>query len=115
MIVINLRQTCSTCFHESIKAIREKLRESFLYLVKQDIFIDKSLLLLYLIFRTMPDDQTANITKGPADPLIQALDKLGSGSNFLWIIFIFTLTPTIFNGMHSMSYIFIAEVSTRLR
>lgn len=49
------------------------------------------------------------------DPLLEALDKLGCGSNFLWIIFIFTLTPTIFNGMHSMSYIFIAEVRlTRL-
>ncbi|KOC64247.1 Organic cation transporter protein [Habropoda laboriosa] len=46
------------------------------------------------------------------DPLLEALDKLGCGSNFLWIIFIFTLTPTIFNGMHSMSYIFIAEVPT---
>ncbi|XP_076223957.1 organic cation transporter protein-like [Nomia melanderi] len=45
-----------------------------------------------------------------ADPLLVALDRLGCGSNFLWIIFIFTLTPTIFNGMHSMSYIFIAEI-----
>lgn len=45
------------------------------------------------------------------DPLLEALDKLGYGSSFLWIIFIFTLTPTIFNGMHSMSYIFIAEVN----
>ncbi|XP_033177610.1 organic cation transporter protein-like isoform X2 [Bombus impatiens] len=46
------------------------------------------------------------------DPLLEALDKLGYGSSFLWIIFIFTLTPTIFNGMHSMSYIFIAETPT---
>ena len=45
------------------------------------------------------------------DPLLEALDKLGRGSNFLWIIFIFTLTPMVFNGMHSMSYIFIADVS----
>ena len=48
------------------------------------------------------------------DPLLEALDKLGCGSNFLWIIFIFTLTPTVFNGMHSMSYIFIADVSVSL-
>ncbi|KOX69946.1 Organic cation transporter protein [Melipona quadrifasciata] len=46
------------------------------------------------------------------DPLLEALDKLGCGSNFLWIIFIFTLTPTVFNGMHSMSYIFIADIPT---
>ncbi|XP_043523359.1 organic cation transporter protein [Frieseomelitta varia] len=44
------------------------------------------------------------------DPLLEALDKLGRGSNFLWTIFIFTLTPMVFNGMHSMSYIFIADV-----
>ncbi|XP_012134615.2 organic cation transporter protein [Megachile rotundata] len=44
------------------------------------------------------------------DPLLQSMDKLGTGSNFLWMIFIFTLTPTIFNGMHSLSYIFIADI-----
>nr|XP_033335438.1 organic cation transporter protein [Megalopta genalis]XP_033335439.1 organic cation transporter protein [Megalopta genalis]XP_033335441.1 organic cation transporter protein [Megalopta genalis]XP_033335442.1 organic cation transporter protein [Megalopta genalis]XP_033335443.1 organic cation transporter protein [Megalopta genalis] len=44
------------------------------------------------------------------DPLLMELDKLGNGSQFLWMIFIFTLIPTIFNGMYSMSYIFIAEV-----
>ncbi|XP_078050216.1 organic cation transporter protein [Augochlora pura] len=44
------------------------------------------------------------------DPLFTELDKLGNGSRFLWKIFTFTLIPTIFNGMHSMSYIFIAEV-----
>ncbi|XP_076686945.1 organic cation transporter protein [Andrena cerasifolii] len=61
----------------------------------------------------MSDEQTDDTaTAKPTDPLIEALDKLGCGSNFLWIIFIFTLTPTMFNGMHSMSYIFIAEVPT---
>ncbi|XP_076277681.1 organic cation transporter protein [Lasioglossum baleicum] len=61
----------------------------------------------------MSGDPSDDMTKSKAtDPLLVELDKLGSGSNFLWIIFIFTLTPTIFNGMHSMSYIFIAEVPT---
>ncbi|XP_054002072.1 organic cation transporter protein-like [Hylaeus anthracinus] len=61
----------------------------------------------------MSDDQVDGAIKSKdTDPLLQALEKLGLGSNFLWIIFIFTLTPTIFNGMHSMSYIFIAEVPT---
>ncbi|XP_076163555.1 organic cation transporter protein isoform X2 [Ptiloglossa arizonensis] len=59
----------------------------------------------------MLDDQADDGIKAKAtDPLLEAVDKLGVGSNFLWTIFIFTLTPTIFNGMHSMSYIFIAEV-----
>lgn len=59
----------------------------------------------------MSDEQTDDtVTAKPTDPLIEALDKLGRGSNFLWIIFIFTITPSMFNGMHSMSYIFIAEV-----
>ncbi|KAG7208609.1 hypothetical protein KM043_014817 [Ampulex compressa] len=40
----------------------------------------------------------------------ELVSKLGQGSGLLWTIFIFTITPTIFNGMHSMSYIFIAEV-----
>lgn len=64
----------------------------------------------------MITDQDNDIERTKStDPLLEALDKLGCGSNFLWIIFIFTLTPTIFNGMHSMSYIFIAEVRlTRL-
>ncbi|KAK2580809.1 hypothetical protein KPH14_011543 [Odynerus spinipes] len=44
------------------------------------------------------------------EPLLTALDKLGEGSTFLWIIFILTTIPTLFNGMHSMAYIFIAEV-----
>lgn len=73
---------------------------------------------LYLIprERNMITDQDNDIERTKStDPLLEALDKLGCGSNFLWIIFIFTLTPTIFNGMHSMSYIFIAEVRlTRL-
>ncbi|OAD57752.1 Organic cation transporter protein, partial [Eufriesea mexicana] len=61
----------------------------------------------------MSTDQDNETVKAKAtDPLLEALDRLGCGSNFLWIIFIFTLTPTIFNGMHSMSYIFIAEVPT---
>ncbi|XP_012348496.1 organic cation transporter protein [Apis florea] len=70
---------------------------------------------LYLILRerNMITDQDNDIERTKStDPLLEALDKLGCGSNFLWIIFIFTLTPTIFNGMHSMSYIFIAEVPT---
>ncbi|XP_029041767.1 organic cation transporter protein [Osmia bicornis bicornis] len=56
----------------------------------------------------MSDDE--NYDTKSTDPLLEDLDKLGCGSNFLWMIFIFTLTPTIFNGMHSMSYIFIADV-----
>lgn len=47
------------------------------------------------------------------DELMSALDELGEGSKFLWKIFILTLTPTIFNGMHSMSYVFTTEVSTK--
>lgn len=44
------------------------------------------------------------------EPLLTALDKLGEGSTFLWMIFILTTIPTLFNGMHSMAYIFIAEI-----
>lgn len=44
------------------------------------------------------------------EPLLTALNKLGEGSTFLWMIFILTTIPTLFNGMHSMAYIFIAEV-----
>lgn len=44
------------------------------------------------------------------EPLLNALEKLGEGSNFLYLIFILTTIPTLFNGMHSMAYIFIAEV-----
>lgn len=48
------------------------------------------------------------------EPLLNALEKLGEGSNFLYLIFILTTIPTLFNGMHSMAYIFIAEVSVSL-
>lgn len=48
----------------------------------------------------------------PEDPLIRALDELGEGSGFLWMIFFFTMFPTIFAGMHSNTYIFIAQVRT---
>ncbi|XP_043249538.1 organic cation transporter protein-like [Colletes gigas] len=58
------------------------------------------------------DQEDDTVKAKDTDPLLKALDKLGLGSNFLSIIFIFTLTPTIFNGLHSMSYIFIAEVPT---
>lgn len=44
------------------------------------------------------------------DPLLEELGRLGEGSSFLWLIFIFTITPTVFNGLHSMSHIFTAEV-----
>ncbi|CAB0037967.1 unnamed protein product [Trichogramma brassicae] len=44
------------------------------------------------------------------DPLTKALDKLGEGSGFLWMIFFFTMLPPIFAGMHSNTYIFMAEV-----
>ncbi|OXU21339.1 hypothetical protein TSAR_002331 [Trichomalopsis sarcophagae] len=48
---------------------------------------------------------------GPVeDPLTTALDKLGQGSGFLWMIFFFLMFPTIFSGMHSNTYIFIAEI-----
>lgn len=52
---------------------------------------------------------------GPVeDPLTKALDKLGEGSGFVWMIFFFLMFPTIFAGMHSNTYIFIAEVSFTL-
>ncbi|XP_014606015.1 PREDICTED: organic cation transporter protein-like [Polistes canadensis] len=44
------------------------------------------------------------------EQLLTALNKLGEGSTFLYMIFILTTIPTIFNGMHSMAYIFIAEI-----
>ncbi|XP_011505904.1 PREDICTED: organic cation transporter protein-like [Ceratosolen solmsi marchali] len=44
------------------------------------------------------------------DPLTKALDKLGEGSPFLWMVFFFTMFPTIFAGMHSNTYIFIAQI-----
>lgn len=45
------------------------------------------------------------------DDLVAALNELGNGSKFLWLVFVLTLTPTVFNGLHSMSYIFITEVA----
>ncbi|XP_058795651.1 organic cation transporter protein [Phymastichus coffea] len=44
------------------------------------------------------------------DPLVEALDELGGGSAFLWMVFFFTVFPTVFAGMHSNTYIFIAEI-----
>ncbi|XP_014207000.1 organic cation transporter protein [Copidosoma floridanum] len=46
------------------------------------------------------------------DPLTRVLDELGDGSSLVWIIFLFTMFPTIFAGMHSNTYIFIAENPT---
>ncbi|XP_015172993.1 PREDICTED: organic cation transporter protein-like [Polistes dominula] len=44
------------------------------------------------------------------EQLLVALNKLGKGSTFLYMIFILTTIPACFNGMHSMAYIFIAEI-----
>ncbi|XP_011302376.1 organic cation transporter protein [Fopius arisanus] len=44
------------------------------------------------------------------DELLSALDKLGDGSKFLWLVFTLTLTPTVFNGLQSMSYVFTTEI-----
>lgn len=43
--------------------------------------------------------------------LLQILDKLGQGSKLLWIVFVVSITTSLVNGLHSMSYVFIAEVS----
>ncbi|XP_057339233.1 organic cation transporter protein-like isoform X2 [Microplitis mediator] len=42
--------------------------------------------------------------------LLQAIDKLGRGSKFLWIIFIINILTSILWGINGLSYIFIAEV-----
>ncbi|XP_012262132.2 organic cation transporter protein isoform X2 [Athalia rosae] len=46
------------------------------------------------------------------DELVTALDKLGEGSKLLWLVFALTATPTLFNGLHATSYVFLAEVPT---
>ncbi|XP_066594904.1 organic cation transporter protein [Prorops nasuta] len=46
----------------------------------------------------------------PKDHLLEALQKLGKGSGFLYMIFFFTVTPLLLNGMTTMSQIFIAAV-----
>lgn len=45
-----------------------------------------------------------------SDPLLQALGKIGEGSGLLWKIFIMSIIPAIFSGMHAVSYVFTAEV-----
>ncbi|XP_044583277.1 organic cation transporter-like protein isoform X1 [Cotesia glomerata] len=42
--------------------------------------------------------------------LLQILDKLGQGSKLLWIVFVVSIITSLVNGLHSMSYIFIAEI-----
>ncbi|KAI4498563.1 hypothetical protein M0802_006269 [Mischocyttarus mexicanus] len=42
--------------------------------------------------------------------LLAAVNKLGEGSTLLYMIFTLTTIPALFNGMHSMAYIFIAEI-----
>ncbi|XP_015126802.1 organic cation transporter protein [Diachasma alloeum] len=44
------------------------------------------------------------------DELLTALDKLGEGSKLLWLVFTLTLTPTVLNGLQSMSYVFTTEI-----
>ena len=47
------------------------------------------------------------------DALTKILDELGEGSLFLYLIFLLTIFPTIFSGMHSNTYIFMAEVQCK--
>lgn len=46
------------------------------------------------------------------DELEIVLDKLGKGSKLLWLVFALTATPTLFNGLHATSYVFLAEVQS---
>ncbi|XP_074104422.1 organic cation transporter protein-like [Cotesia typhae] len=42
--------------------------------------------------------------------LLQAIDELGRGSKLLWIVFLLNVINSIVNALHTMSYIFIAEI-----
>lgn len=42
--------------------------------------------------------------------LQQAINELGKGSKLLWIVFSLSVMSSILKSMHTMSYIFIAEV-----
>lgn len=66
------------------------------------------------IFRDNESSKMEATRTDEKDGLLTILDELSKGSKFLWTIFILTLTPTIFNGMHSMSYTFTTEVCTSM-
>ncbi|XP_057337325.1 organic cation transporter protein-like [Microplitis mediator] len=42
--------------------------------------------------------------------LVRTLDELGRSSKLLWVVFIVSALASLTNGLHSMSYVFIAEV-----
>lgn len=41
-----------------------------------------------------------------------ALEKLGRGSKLVWTVFFFTVLSTFFSALHTVSYIFTAEVTS---
>lgn len=42
--------------------------------------------------------------------LLQAIDELGRGSKLLWIAFFVSAISSLLKSLHTMSYVFIAEV-----
>lgn len=52
-------------------------------------------------------DHTPNHFK---DVILKKLDELGNGSNWLWITFFLCLTPSILNGFHASSYVFLGQM-----
>ncbi|XP_046431975.1 organic cation transporter protein isoform X1 [Neodiprion fabricii] len=65
-----------------------------------------------LIQDAMAEEEGGKKKIGEKDELEYALDKLGEGSKLLWLVFALTATPTLFNGLHATSYVFLAEVPT---
>lgn len=43
--------------------------------------------------------------------ILRALDELEQGSKLIWIVLFVSISVSLLNGFHTMSYIFVAEVS----
>lgn len=42
--------------------------------------------------------------------ILNKLEQLGSGSRWIWMTFILCLTPSILNGFHTSSYVFLGQM-----
>lgn len=52
-------------------------------------------------------DETSNAYR---ELILNKLEHLGNGSRWLWITFFMCLTPSILNGFHTSSYVFIGQM-----
>ncbi|XP_063696923.1 organic cation transporter protein [Culicoides brevitarsis] len=49
-------------------------------------------------------------TEAYRESLLNKLEQLGNGSRWIWITFILCLTPSILNGFHTSSYVFLGQM-----